>query len=246
MPRIAALLLALSAAVAAHAGEVQVAAASNLAGAIQRIAAAFKRDTGHDAIVALGSTGKLYAQIRNGAPFEVLLAADAETPRKLEAEGLARAGTGLTYAFGQLVLWSAESGKVDARGDILRTPHGKLAIADPQVAPYGAAAVEVLKNLGLYDGWQPLLVQGENIGQAYQFAYSGNAPLAFVALSQVAEDTRIARGSGWIVPANLYTPLQQDAILLNAGADNPVAPLFLAYLRTNAARAVLRSAGYKF
>ena len=246
MPRLAAFLLALFAAIAAHAGEVQVAAASNLAGAIQRIAAAFKRDTGHDAIVALGSTGKLYAQIRNGAPFEVLLAADAETPRKLEAEGLARAGTGLTYAFGQLVLWSAESGKVDARGDILRTPHGKLAIADPQVAPYGAAAVEVLKNLGLYDGWQPLLVQGENIGQAYQFAYSGNAPLAFVALSQVAEDTRIARGSGWIVPAHLYTPLQQDAILLNAGGDNPVAPLFLAYLRTNAARAVLRSAGYKF
>jgi molybdate transport system substrate-binding protein len=246
MPRLAALLLALFAAVAAHAGEVQVAAASNLAGAVQRIAAAFKRDTGHDAIVALGSTGKLYAQIRNGAPFEVLLAADAETPRKLEAEGLARAGTGLTYAFGQLVLWSAESGRVDARGEVLRTPHGKLAIADPQVAPYGAAAVEALKNLGLYESWQPLLVQGENIGQAYQFAYTGNASLAFVALSQVAEDTRIARGSGWIVPAHLYMPLQQDAILLNAGAGNPVAPLFLAYLRTNAARAVLRSAGYKF
>ena len=246
MPRCAALLLALFASMAACAGEVQVAVASNLAAPIQRIAAAFKRDTGHDAVIALGSTGKLYAQVRNGAPFEVLLAADAETPRRLEAEGLARAGTRVTYAFGQLVLWSAESGKVDPRGDVLRTPHGKLAIADPRVAPYGMAAVETLKNLGLYDAWQPLLVQGENIGQAYQFVYSGNAALGFVALSQVAEDTRIARGSGWIVPAHLYTPLQQDAILLNAGAGNPVASLFLGYLRTNAARAVLRSAGYKF
>jgi len=249
MPRFAAallLLLALAASVAARAGEVQVAAAANLAAPIQRIAAAFRRDTGHEAIVSLGSTGKLYAQIRNGAPFEVLLAADAETPQKLEAEGLARPGTRFTYAFGQLVLWSAQSGVVDPHGNILRTPHGKLAIAEPRVAPYGAAAIETLKNLGVLAGWQPLLVQGENIGQAYQFAASGNAGLGFVALSQVAEDGRIARGSGWVVPANLYTPLQQDAVLLNTGAGNPVAALFLAYLRSNAARAVLRGAGYKF
>ena len=250
MPRACHVLLLLVALLApvfgANAGEVQVAAAANLAPVMQKLAAAFRRDTGNDAIVSLGSTGKLYAQIRNGAPFEVLLAADEETPRRLEAEGLARSGTRFTYAFGQLVLWSAESGKVDAHGDVLRQPHGKLAIADPRIAPYGAAAVETLTNLGLYAGWQALLVQGESIGQAFQFASSGNAALGFVALSQVAEDSRIARGSGWIVPASLYPPLQQDAVLLNAGIDNPVASLFLSYLRGNAARAVLRSAGYKF
>lgn len=246
MPRVIAFLLALLACLAARAGEVQVAAAANLAPTVQRLAAAFKRDTGHDAVVALGSTGKLYAQVRHGAPFEVLLAADAETPRKLEAEGLARPGTRFTYAFGQLVLWSAQGEVVDPRGEVLRSPQGKLAIADPRVAPYGAAAVQALKNLGLYAAWEPLLVQGESIGQAYQFAASGNARLAFVALSQVAEGGRIARGSGWIVPAALYTPLQQDAVLLNAGVDNPVASLFLAYLRSNAARAVLRGAGYQF
>jgi len=246
MPRRLLLLLALLAPCAAWAGEVQVAAAANLANAIQKIATAFQRDTGHHANVSLGSTGKLYAQIRNGAPFEVLLSADEETPRKLEAEGLARPSTRFTYAFGQLVLWSAQTGAVDARGDVLRQPRGKLAIADPRVAPYGAAAVEALKNLGVYAGWQPLLVQGESIGQAYQFAASGNAALAFVALSQVAENGLIARGSGWIVPATLYAPLQQDAVLLQPGADNPVASLFLAYLRSNAARAVLRGAGYKF
>ncbi|MBC5784808.1 molybdate ABC transporter substrate-binding protein [Ramlibacter sp. USB13] len=246
MLRRLALLLALAAPLAAAAGEVQVAAAANLAGPIQKIAAAFKRDTGHEAIVSLGSTGKLFAQVRNGAPFEVLLAADAETPRKLEAEGLARPGTRYTYAFGQLVLWSATGDVVDARGEVLRRPQGKLAIADPRVAPYGAAALEVLKALNLEEGWQPLLVTGENIGQAYQFAASGNARLAFVALSQVAEAGLVARGSGWVVPASLYQPLQQDAVLLQAGVHNPVASLFLAYLRTNAARAVLRAAGYKF
>jgi molybdate transport system substrate-binding protein len=212
---------------------------------MQKLATGFRRDTGHEAIVSLGSTGKLYALIRNGAPFEVLLAADAETPRRLEAEGLAGNGTRFTYAWGQLVLWSAETGKVDAQGDVLRQPQGKLAIADPRVAPYGAAAVETLKNLGLYAGWQPLLVQGENIGQAFQFAASGNATLAFVALSQVADTGRIARGSGWVVPATLYPPLRQDAVLLQAGVNNPVASLFLDYLRGDAARRVLRDAGYK-
>ena len=245
MPRRLLLLLALLAPFAAYAGEVQVAAAANLAATIQKIAAAFRRDTGHEAVVSLGSTGKLYAQIRNGAPFEVLLAADEETPRRLENEGLARPGTRFTYAFGQLVLWSAQGGAVDSRGEVLRRPRGKLAIADPRVAPYGAAAVAALKKLGVYEAWQPLLVQGENIAQAYQFAATGNAALGFVAMAQVAEGGRIARGSGWIVPAQLYPPLQQDAVLLQAGANNPAAARFLTYLRGNAARAILRGAGYK-
>jgi molybdate transport system substrate-binding protein len=198
-------------------------------------------------VVALGSTGKLYAQIRNGAPFEVLLAADEETPRRLEAEGLARPDSRFTYAVGKLVLWSPREGVVDSRGEVLRQPaQGKLAIANPRVAPYGAAAVESLQQLGLLSMWEPQFVQGESVAQAYQFVASGNAALGFIALSQVAEDGRIARGSGWLVPAHLYSPLRQDAVLLNAGASNPAATAFLLYLRGNAARAILRRAGYAF
>jgi molybdate transport system substrate-binding protein len=184
--------------------------------------------------------------VRNGAPFEVLLAADAETPRRLEAEGLAVPGTRFTYATGRLVLWSAQPGAVDPRGDVLRqTPRGMLAIADPRLAPYGAAAIETLKNIGVLAAWQPHFAQGENIAQAYQFVASGNAPLGLVALAQVAEDGRIARGSGWIVPADLHAPIRQDAVLLQAGARNPAAAAFLQYLRGDTARAILRRAGYE-
>ncbi|HEY0823008.1 MAG TPA: molybdate ABC transporter substrate-binding protein [Ramlibacter sp.] len=248
MLRRAALLLAtLVAAGCARAGDVQVAAASNLANTVQKIAAAFARDTGHRAVVSLGSTGKLHTQIRNGAPFEVLLAADEETPRRLVAEGLAREDTRFTYAIGRLVLWSAAEGVVDTRGEILRQPpKGKLAIADPRVAPYGAAAVATLQKMGVLQAWQPHLVQGESIGQAYQFVASGNARIGFIALSQVAELGRVARGSGWVVPPPLYPPLLQDAVLLNTGAANPAAVAFLTYLRGNAARAILRNAGYTF
>lgn len=231
----------------ARAAEVQVAAAANLGPAIEKIAAAFARTTGHRAVVALGSTGKLYAQIRHGAPFEVLLAADAETPRRLEAEGLALRDSRFTYAIGKLVLWSPREGAVDGRGEVLRQPpRGKLAIANPRVAPYGAAAVQALEQLGLLAAWEPHFVLGESISQAYQFVDSGNAALGFVALSQVAEDGRIARGSGWLVPAHLHAPLRQDAVLLGPGASNPAAAAFLLYLRGNAARAILRRAGYAF
>jgi molybdate transport system substrate-binding protein len=247
MIRRLALLLALLCVLSAGAGEVQVAAAANLGPAVQQVATAFARDTGHQAVVALGSTGKFHAQIRNGAPFEVLLAADEETPRRLEAEGLARAGTRFTYAIGRLVLWSSQEGVVDAQGDILRQPPaGKLAVADPRVAPYGAAALATLASLGVLPAWQAHLVQGESIAQAYQFVASGNARIGFVALSQVARQGRIARGSGWLVPATHHAPLRQDAVLLNAGATNPAASAFLIFLRGNAARAILRDAGYTF
>jgi molybdate transport system substrate-binding protein len=238
-------LLFLATALPARAEQVQVAAAANLAGTIRKIAAAFQRDTGHEAVVAIGSTGKFYAQVRNGAPFEVLLAADAATPRKLEQEGFAEPGTRFTYATGQLVLWSATPGVVDGRGDVLRArPEGQLAIADPKLAPYGAAAIETLQHLHLLAAWQAHLVQGENIAQAFQFAQTGNARLGFVALSQVMEDGRIARGSGWIVPAQLHAAIHQDAVLLKKGAGNPAATAFLAYLRSDAVRALLRAAGY--
>jgi len=240
------MLLALGAA-AAQAGQVQVAVAANMSAPMQKIAAGFTRATGHEAVVSLGSTGKFHAQIRSGAPFEVLLAADDETPAKLEQEGLGVGGTRFTYAIGQLVLWSADANAVDARGQVLREPpRGKLAIADPRLAPYGAAAMETLTRLGVLAAWQPQIVQGENIGQAYQFAATGNAPLGFVALAQVMADGRISKGSAWIVPASLHAPLKQDAIVLKLGASNPAATALMDYLRSDAARTTLRGFGYTF
>jgi molybdate transport system substrate-binding protein len=233
--------------VAASAAQVQVAVAANMAAPMQKIAADFARATGHEAVVALGSTGRFYAQIRAGAPFDVLLAADDETPAKLEREGLAVPGTRFTYATGRLVLWSADPAGVDPQGQVLRQPpRGKLAIADPRLAPYGAAAMESLQHLGVLAAWQPLLVQGENIGQAYQFAATGAAPLALVALAQVMAGGRIARGSAWIVPARLHAPLKQDAVVLQPGRANPAAQALVNYLQGEAARATLRGYGYEF
>ncbi|HSV84565.1 MAG TPA: molybdate ABC transporter substrate-binding protein [Ramlibacter sp.] len=232
---------------AAHAGQVQVAVAANMAAPMQQVAAAFTRATGHQAVVVLGSTGKFHAQIVNGAPFEVLLAADDETPARLEREGHGVAGTRFTYAIGRLVLWSADPALVDAQGSVLRQPpRGRLAIADPRVAPYGAAAVEALGKLGVLAAWQPQFAQGESVGQAFQFVASGNAPIGFVALAQVMAEGRINRGSAWIVPATLHTPLRQDAVLLKAGERNPAAAALLQYLRSESVRAVLRGYGYEF
>jgi molybdate transport system substrate-binding protein len=228
------------------AGEVQVAVAANFTAPMQKIAAAFEQATGHKALLAFGSTGRFYAQVRNGAPFEVLLSADDETPARLEQEGLAVAGSRLTYATGRLVLWSATPGLVDARGEVLRQPgQAKVALADPKVAPYGAAAMQVMRNLGVLTALQPRLVQGESIGQAFQFVSTGNAPLGFVALAQVMSEGRIARGSAWVVPANLHTPIRQDAVLLAKGKDNAAAAALMAFLRTDTARALIRAHGYE-
>jgi molybdate transport system substrate-binding protein len=232
-------------AVHAQAAEVSVAVAANFAVPMQKIAAAFERDTGHRALLAFGSTGRFHAQIRNGAPFQVLLAADAQTPARLEQERLAVPGSRFTYATGRLVLWSATPGLVDERGDVLRNPgRGKIAIADPKLAPYGAAALEVIRRLGLEASLQPRLVQGESIGQAYQFVSTGNAPLGFVALSQVMDHGRIPAGSAWIVPQELHAPIRQDAVLLAAGKDNLAAAALLAYLRSDAVRTIVVAHGY--
>jgi molybdate transport system substrate-binding protein len=232
---------------AAAAADVQVAVASNMAAPMQKLAAEFARISGNQARVALGSTGRFYAQVRSGAPFEVLLAADDETPARLEQEGLAVAGTRFTYAIGRLALWSADPALVDRQGDVLRqAPRAKLAIADPKLAPYGAAALEALDRLGVRAGWEPHIVQGENIGQTFQFASSGAAALGFVALAQVMTDGEITKGSAWVVPAPLHAPLLQDAVLLKKGQPNPAASAFLAYLKTDAARAILRGYGYEF
>ena len=229
----------------ARAETVQVAVASNFAAPMQKIAAAFEKDSGHKAVLSFGATGKFYAQVRNGAPFAVLLAADDETPARLQKERLAVPGSAFTYAIGQLVLWSADSSVVDAQGAVLNAPlNGKLALADPKLAPYGAAALQVLQQRGLADKLRPHFVMGENIAQTFQFIKTGNASLGFVALSQVMQDGKISTGSAWLVPAALHEPIRQDAVLLRQGADNPAAKALLQYLRTDAARAVIRAYGY--
>jgi len=237
-------LLALAASFA-HAGEVQVAVAANFAGPLARIGEGFTAATGHMLKISAGATGKFYTQIISGAPFEVLIAADDETPKKLAAEGHAVAGTNFTYAIGKLVLWSAQPGFVDDQGAVLASDKVKhVAIANPKVAPYGAAAMEVIKARGLSDAVTPKLVTAESIAQAHQFVASGNAELGFVALSQVAVPGKPTPGSYWAVPANLYGEIRQDAVLLKAGADNPAAKALLDYLKSEAAKKLIREFGY--
>ena len=229
----------------AQAAEVGVAVASNFMAPMQKIAQAFEQDTGHKAILAFGATGSFYAQIKHGAPFQVLLAADALTPLKLESEGLGVAGSRFTYAVGKLVLWSRQPGLVDDQGAILRSSRfERMALANPKLAPYGAAAVEVMRQMGVLKDIQPKLVQGENIAQTYQFIASGNAQLGFVALSQVMADGKIVQGSGWPVPPGLHAPIFQDAILLTPGRNNPAAKALLDYLQSQKAKALIRSFGY--
>ena len=229
----------------ALAGEVKVAVAANFTTAFQHIAADFAKQTGHKAVVISGATGKFHAQIQQGAPFEVLLAADDETPRKLLSEGLAVKGTSFTYAIGKLVLWSPKPSFIDSKGvDLTQVDFSRLALANPKLAPYGAAAVEALKAMGAHEAVKDRMVLGENIGQAYQFVATGNAELGFVALSQVAPPGKPASGGYWLVPQSLYQPLLQDAVLLNPGAHNAAANALLAYLRSGAAKAVIQSHGY--
>lgn len=231
---------------AARADDVPVAVAANFAAPMKALAAAFAAATGHQAVVSTGATGALAAQIANGAPFEVLLAADAATPAKLEQDGLAVAGTRRTYAVGRLVLWSAKEGYVDTAGAVLKAgDFAHLAIANPMLAPYGAAAVETLGKLGLLAALESRFVQGQNIGQACQYVVSGNAELGFVALSQVWLDGKFTSGSGWIVPAGLHAPLLQDAVLLAKGADHAAAKALLEFLNGAQAHAVMRSYGYE-
>ena len=229
----------------AMAAEVSVAVAANFTAPMQKIAQMFEQDTGHKAVLSFGSTGNLYAQIKNGAPFQILLAADDETPARIEKENLGVANSRFTYATGKLVLWSKQAGFVDDRGDVLRNgKFERIAVANPKLAPYGAAAMETLTKLGLLDSVKPKFVQGENISQTYQFIASENAQLGFVALSQVYADGRLKDGSAWIVPADMHQPIKQDAVLLTVGKDNAAATALLGYLRSDKIKTVIRSFGY--
>jgi len=238
-------LMAMLFAASAQAAEVQVAVAANFVGPMKMLAADFEKASGHKAVVTSGSTGKFYAQIRSGAPFDVLLAADDETPARLERDGAAVPGSRFSYAIGKLVLWSPKAGFVDGNGDVLRRgPFAHLALAAPKLAPYGAAAVQTLTRLGLLAALEPRFVQGESIGQTFGFVTSGNAELGFVALSQVYQDGKVKSGSAWIVPPHLHDPIRQDAVLLAGAKDNAAAAALLAYLKTDKAKAVIRAFGY--
>lgn len=237
-------LAALSALLAlpALAAETHVAVAANFTEPAKEIAAGFEKATGHKAILSFGSSGAFYTQIAHGAPFEVLLSADAERPARAEQAGLAVPGTRFTYAIGRLVLYSTTPGLVDGRGAVLRSNRfDKIAIADPKIAPYGAAAIETMAKLGVHDALRARIVTGSSIAQTYQFTSTGAAQLGFVALAQVIA---VPGGSRWLVPARFHAPIDQQAVLLRTGEKNPAATAFIRYLKSRPALAVIRRYGY--
>lgn len=224
----------------------QVAVAANFAAPMKSLAPVFEAQSGHKISISTGATAKFYSQIKNAAPFDVFLAADESTPARLESEGAAAPGSRFTYAVGRLVLWSAQADFVDDKGEVLKNgKFANIALASPQLAPYGLAAVQALTQLQLLDALRPKFVLGESIGQAYSFVATGNAALGFVALSQVFENGKIRSGSGWIVPAALHAPIRQDAVLLARGSHNPAALAFMRFLKSDAAKAMIRVYGYE-
>jgi molybdate transport system substrate-binding protein len=225
--------------------EAQVAVAANFAEPIKAIAATLEKTTGYKLKITLGATGKLYAQIKNGAPFDVLLAANTVAPAALEKEKLTLPGSRFTYATGKLVLWSADVTRIDANGDVLKSGNfRKLAYANPKTAPYGEAALQVMNQLGLTPALTPKLVQGESIGQTFSFVFTGNAELGFVAMSQVLESGKLKSGSMWLIPQALYPPIHQDAVILDHGANNPAALALISLLKSTDIKDLIRSYGY--
>lgn len=222
------------------------AVAANFADTAEALVAPFREKTGHDVTVTTGSTGKLYAQIRAGAPYDLMLSADAATPARLLAEGAAVQGSAFTYAVGQLALWSRQEGRIGKNGrEALAEPRLRfVAIANPELAPYGAAGREALISMGLWDTLQDRIVMGQNIGQTHAMVATGAAELGLVALSSVRRPDGAATGSVWLVPQDLYSPIRQDAVLLRAGAGNPAARAFLEFLRSPRAAKVIRAYGY--
>ncbi len=229
----------------ASAAEVLAAVAANFMQPMQHIAQAFAKQSGHQVQLSFGASGQLSAQIQNGAPFHVLLSADAAIPAQLVQAGLGVAGTSFTYAVGQLVLWSPKPELIDPQAEVLRQGRFKrIARANPKLAPYGAATVQVVERMGLTADLQHKWVQGENINQAHQFVATGNAELGFLALSQVATATGKATGSMWLVPSSWHSPILQNAVLLHKGKDNAAALALMAFLKSPTARDIIRRSGY--
>ncbi|MCF6215883.1 MAG: molybdate ABC transporter substrate-binding protein [Emcibacter sp.] len=237
------LITMLSAIHHAQAAEINIAAASNFAGPIKMIIADFERKTGHRANLTLGASGRFYAQINHGAPFQVFLSADRLKPAALEASGMGLSR--FTYAIGRLALWSANDTLIQGNSKILeKGAFRKIALASPKLAPYGKAAIDVLCALGLKEILSPKFVRGENIAQTYQFVATGNADLGFVSLSQITEKGKLRAGSVWMIPQELHSPIQQDAILLKSAMNNQAAIAFMHYLKSGSARDIIRDFGY--
>jgi molybdate transport system substrate-binding protein len=233
--------LALGTTLSAHADQTNVAVAANFTDAANEIAKVFQEKTGHEAILSFGSTGQLYTQITQEAPFEVFLAADDERPNKAIEEGFAVPDSQFTYAIGTLVLWSQDPDLVQGEATLKSGDFTKIAIANPEAAPYGAAAVQTMKAIGVYDQLEPKLVQGNNISQTLQFVETGNAELGFVALAQVARNDD---GSRWVVPEDLHDAIRQDAVLLKTGEDSEAAKAFVEFLQGPEAAAIIKEFGY--
>ncbi|CAG9297884.1 molybdate ABC transporter substrate-binding protein [Celerinatantimonas diazotrophica] len=229
----------------AHAEEVKVAVAANFYKPLQVLVKNYQQSSSDQVMLSVGSTGKLYAQIVNGAPFDIFLAADQKRPRKLVKAHVAVAGSEFTYAKGRLIFWSKQPKLIDGSERYLKEgKFNKLALANPKAAPYGAAAVATLKKLGLYNRLKDKFVFGQNIGQTYSYVSYGNVQQGFVALSQVYRNGKISTGSGWIVPNHYYPAIRQDAVLLSKSADNQAAKKFLAYLQSPKAKQIIHSFGY--
>lgn len=229
------------------AAEIRVAVSANFTHTMKEITAVFEKDTGYKVALTQGSTGKLYAQISQGAPFDVFLSADDETPGKLAREGKAVAGTQFTYAVGRLALWSPKGDLVDDGGQVLKTDKFRfVAIANARVAPYGRAAVQVMQKLGVLSLVEPRVVQGESITQTFQFVATGNAQLGFVALSQIMNNGKIIPGSTWIVPDSMHESLKQDAILLKSGKNATAAIALLNFIKSDKAKKIIAGHGYQF
>jgi molybdate transport system substrate-binding protein len=230
----------------AWAGEVSVAVASNFAAPMERLLPLFQKDSGHTVKVSTGASGKLYAQIRSGAAFDVFLSADEEMPKQLMIDGLATGGSRFVYATGSLVLWSNLPDLVDENGAVLNKGNfNMLAIANPRYSPYGVAAKETLTKLTMWNSIQEKLTKGENVTQAYQLAATEKADLALIALSQVMRDGKVTSGSWWIVPPEMHKPILQNAVLLSKAKDPAAAKAFLAFLKSEKARGVMRGFGYE-
>jgi len=237
------LLLALPFCVSA--AEINVAVASNFTTAIKQIVKQFETETGYKVQLSIASSGKHYAQIRFGAPFDVFLSADQEKPAALEKENLIVEGSRFTYALGTLVLVANSTSEANPEKRLKADHYGRLAIANPKLAPYGKAASETLKRLNLWENSQSKRVVGENVAQTYQFLSSGNVDLAFISSSQLIDNPVNLKRKAWVVPKVYYSPIRQDAVLLNAAASNVAARDFLRYLQAEQAIEIIRSYGYE-
>jgi molybdate transport system substrate-binding protein len=226
------------------AGELMVAVAANFAPPFREVATEFEKATGHTLQVVSGSSGNFYAQIKNGAPFDVFFSADDERPKLLEDEGLAMAGSRFTYAVGRLVLWSPDPALVAGEETLKTGTFMHLAMANPKTAPYGAAAMQAMQKIGVWEKLQPRVVMGENLGQTMGFIESGNADLGFVALSQALDPKLKNKGSRWDVPIHMHEPIKQDMVLLTKGKDNPAARALMEFMGGPKAKAIIERYGY--